>query len=188
MTDPVLPRIARGDRSAVQDCVDRYGSLVWSMALRWARRRADAEDCVQDIFIELWKVADRYDASRGSETTFIATVARRRLIDRRRQQHREQARFVAAGDLDLEQTPSTDHLRLEQCGEAQLARRALDQLPADRRRVLQLSIYEGMTHEQISAHTGMPVGTVKSHVRRGLQTVRNLLLGADESTGKGRAS
>ncbi len=185
----MLPRVARGDRKAVEECLDRYGGLVWAMALRWSQNQSDAEDTVQDIFIELWRTSDRFDPEKGTEVTFIATIARRRLIDRRRKRLREAARIAPAGDHDIEQMPGTQHLALEGAGEASMARKALDQLPPDRRRVLQLSIYEGLTHEQISQKTGIPIGTVKSHVRRGLKTVRNFLLGSNEdSQGAGYAS
>ncbi len=84
MPETLLPRIAAGDPDAVQACIRRYGGLVWSLALRMSRSREDAEDAVQEIFISLWKSADRFDPSRATEVTFIAMVARRRLIDRRR--------------------------------------------------------------------------------------------------------
>jgi RNA polymerase sigma-70 factor (ECF subfamily) len=177
----VLPQVAAGDPRAVQACLDRYGSLVWSIALKWSGSRADAEDAVQDIFIDLWKSAARFDADKASEATFIAMVARRRMIDRRRSQARENERR-APGDVDVTEVASDAHETLEMRGEALIAERALAELPEDRQRVLRLSIYEGMTHEQISSGTGMPIGTVKSHVRRGLNAIRNRLGTADESS------
>lgn len=173
MTD-ILPRVARGDPQAVQACLDRYGSLVWSIALKWSSSRADAEDAVQDIFIDLWKSASRFDGSKAGEATFIAMIARRRMIDRRRAQGREREHRAPA-DVDLDELASDAHEALETHGEALIAAKAMATLPADRQKVLQLSIYEGMTHEQISSSTGIPIGTVKSHVRRGLNTIRNRL-------------
>jgi len=183
----VLPQVANGDPQAVEACLDRYGNLVWSVALKWSSSRADAEDAVQDIFIDLWKSAERFDEAKASEPTFVAMIARRRMIDRRRAQSRDQQRRASA-DIDLTELASDAHEALETHGEALMAAKAIADLPAERQRVLQLSIYEGMTHEQISSSTGMPIGTVKSHVRRGLNTVRNRLGTADEEhEGKGTA-
>ncbi len=182
----LLPRVARGDSDAVQGCLDRYGSLVWSIALKFTGSRADAEDAVQDIFIDLWKSAQRFDAAKGTEVTFIATVARRRMIDRRRAGQREADRR-GGDDIDLNQVASEAHHELEIRTEALVAAKAMVDLPQERQQVLRLSVYEGMTHEEISADTGMPIGTVKSHLRRGLNTIRNRLAPADESKGhKGR--
>jgi len=87
LTD-VLPRLAAGDPKAAEECLDRYGSLVWSLARRHTRNAADAEDAVQDVFLDLWKNAERFDASRASEAAFITMIARRRLIDRLRRKTR----------------------------------------------------------------------------------------------------
>jgi RNA polymerase sigma-70 factor, ECF subfamily len=188
MADAILQRVARGERMAIEACLDAYGGLVWSLALRQSPSRADAEDAAQDIFVELWRTAGRYDPAKGTEATFIATVARRRLIDRRRSRARERRRVVSVSDLDLEAIPSLDHEQLERFGEALLARRAMASLPPDRRRVLLLSVDQGLTHEQIAQSTGLPMGTVKSHLRRGLQTIRNLLHGSTEKKSKSQSA
>jgi RNA polymerase sigma-70 factor (ECF subfamily) len=80
----ILKRIAAGDKTAVQDCLDSYGGLVWSLARRMSPNTNEAEDAVQEIFIDVWKNAARFDESQSSETTFVAMIARRRLIDRLR--------------------------------------------------------------------------------------------------------
>ena len=179
-TPAILPQVARGEADAVRSCLDRYGNLVWSMALRWCANRADAEDAVQDIFVELWRTADRFDGDKGSEAAFVAMISRRRLIDRHRSTQREHARR-GPDTADLAQWASEDHHVLERHGEAVVAARAFRDLPPERKQVLRLSICEGLTHEQISTDTGIPVGTVKSHVRRGLNAVRNRLKLSNES-------
>ena len=83
-TSSIFARIAGGDESAVKECMDAYGGLVWTLARRFTDSVADAEDASQEIFLEIWKSAGRYDPSMGKEATFIATIARRRLIDRMR--------------------------------------------------------------------------------------------------------
>jgi RNA polymerase sigma-70 factor (ECF subfamily) len=133
----------------------------------------DAEDAVQEIFIDVWKNAGRYDASQSSETTFIAMIARRRLIDRLRSANRR----IAADSLeDIPAEPSTrEDERLQTSVEAKEAARALRQLRPEQRRVLQLSIVQGLSHQEISDATGMPLGTVKTHARRGILQVREFL-------------
>ncbi|MCX5746449.1 MAG: sigma-70 family RNA polymerase sigma factor, partial [Proteobacteria bacterium] len=86
---PLLARVAVGDRGALRECLDRYGGLVWSIARRF--EASEAEDAVQEIFVDLWKSAVRYDPEVASEPTFIAMIARRRLIDRRRSRGRRPA-------------------------------------------------------------------------------------------------
>jgi len=171
----VLPRVAKGDAEAVQECIDRYGRLVWSLALRHSPSRGEAEDAVQEIFIALWESAARYDPGRASEAAFISTIARRRLID----QHRRRQRRIKLESLDEKEyvEPETPGRHVEACAEAALAARAIDRLQPKERNVVLLSAYHGMSHGQIAEHTGLPLGTVKTYVRRGLSRVKDMLQG-----------
>jgi RNA polymerase sigma-70 factor (ECF subfamily) len=170
--DSVLARIAAGDADAVQECIDRYSNLVWSIARRYTRSAAEAEDAVQDVFVDLWKSAPRFDASRASEATFVAMVARRRLIDLLRSSERRPRLVPIPEGFD----PASDHDRqIEHKTEAESVARALQRIRPEQRDVLLMSVYQGMTHAEIVAQTGMPLGTVKSHIRRGLAEVRRLL-------------
>jgi RNA polymerase sigma-70 factor (ECF subfamily) len=183
---PLLPRIAGGDRSAVRECIARYGDLVWSLARRGAHD--DAEDAVQEIFLDLWKSASRFDAAIGSEITFVATIARRRLVDRRRQrQRRPETESLADEASEGRVIPSTSPPP-EMGAEAALAARALDQLRPEQRQVLILTACHGLSHEEVATTTGMPLGTVKAHARRGLIRIREALgevpIGATMETGR----
>ena len=89
MSPSVLQRIASGDPAAVGECIDQYGPLVWSLARRLSRTASDAEDATQEIFLDIWRSAGRFDASQGSDKVFIAMIARRRLIDRLRKKSAE---------------------------------------------------------------------------------------------------
>ena len=170
---PLLPRIAEGDRSAIRDCIERYGGLVWSLARRAAHN--DAEDAVQEIFLDLWKSAARFDESAGSEITFVATIARRRLVDRRRQrQRRPETESLGEGSTEARSVHSTSPPP-EMGAEAALAARALDQLRPEQRQVLILTTCHGLSHEEVATSMGMPLGTVKAHARRGLIRVREAL-------------
>lgn len=170
--DFVLNRIAAGDAGAVQECIDRYGNLVWTIARRFTRSATEAEDAVQDVFIDLWKSAARFDSTRSTEAAFVAMVARRRLIDHiRRAERRPQTTAIPEG-FDV---PGTDAHHLEMSADAALAARALQQIKPEQRDVLMMSVYHGMTHAEIVQETGIPLGTVKSHIRRGLAEVRRIL-------------
>jgi RNA polymerase sigma factor (sigma-70 family) len=171
-TDCVLPRIAAGDPAAVSDCITRYGGLVWSLARRFLGNPADAEDAVQDVFIELWKNAARFDPARSSEPTYVTMIARRRLIDRKRRAGRVPPAQPLA-DEPPGAAPSGDRVEIED--EAAKAAAVLGELREDERRVILMAVYQGLTHEEIAAATGLPVGTVKTHIRRGLIRVRERL-------------
>lgn len=179
MADSILQRVAAGDSAAIKDCLDRYSGLVWSLTRRFAPV-SEAEDAVQEIFLDVWKSSARYDPSVASEATFIAMIARRRLIDRRRRSSRQ----IGTGPelLDVPEREVRDLAAASELGEdVAAAARALETLRPDQQRVLRLSIYQGLSHEKIAESTGIPLGTVKTHVRRGLIRLREILSGQPES-------
>lgn len=181
VSDSILQRVARGETGAVQECLDTYGGLVWSLARRFSPTRADAEDATQDVFLDVWRSAARFNPEIAGEATFIAMIARRRLIDRLNKQRR---RISAAGLPEGVQppAPNVDNAR-DISDEAAVAAAALSTLGDDQQRVLRLSIHEGYTHAQIAEITDLPLGTVKTHIRRGLLRVRDLIDQARESRG-----
>jgi RNA polymerase sigma-70 factor (ECF subfamily) len=166
----LLQRVAKGEPTAVRDTIDRYSALVWSLARRLSPTRADAEDAVQEIFISLWKSADRYDPDTAKESTFVAMIARRRLIDRMRRTGRR----PDIGSAELNETlapPSSEGARESEVinGEqSRIVAEAFRELSQEQQRVLRLSLQHGQSHSQIAESTGIPLGTVKTHARRGL--------------------
>lgn len=155
----------------------RYGALVWSLARRHVRQHADAEDAVQDVLIDVWRNAARFDSTIASEATFIATIARRRLVDR----HRKQSRRVATQTM-VEEPVLADRshqAELEEREDAQRVRQLMSGLRAEEKRVLELGLLEGLSQSQISEASGMPLGTVKTHTRRGLKRLREMMTPAD---------
>jgi RNA polymerase sigma factor (sigma-70 family) len=173
VTESILRRVAAGDRAAVQECISVHGALVWALARRFSPTQTDAEDAVQEIFIDLWKYADRFDESRASESTYVAMVARRRLTDR----YRQRKRIIEDTTLSTEPPLAvTRHDRvMEMNADAARATRALSGLRPEQQQVLRLSIYHGMSHQEISDATGISLGTVKTYIRRGLMSVREAL-------------
>lgn len=175
MPQPVLHRVAAGDPAAVQEILDRYGGLVWSLARRYSANQAEAEDAVQEIFIDLWKSAGRFDEAIASEPTFVAMIARRRLIDRRRHAARRPDVSAPRELNNGQEAPVALTESLEIGEEARRAEQALGDLKEDQQRVLRLSIFQGLSHQRIAEVTGLPLGTVKTHVRRGLMRLREIL-------------
>jgi RNA polymerase sigma factor (sigma-70 family) len=171
----LLQHVATGNPEAIRQCVTQYGGLVWSLARRFSPNAQDAEDAVQEVFLDLWRSASRFDPTISSETTFVATIARRRLIDRRRQSRRRPE------VQPISEAPSVsggEHEQIELCGEAVLAAKALAQLRPEHRTVLIMATYHGLSHDEIAQSTGLPLGTVKAHARRGLMRLRELLGGS----------
>lgn len=180
----LLPRIAAGDTSAVEDCLDEFGPTVHALAKRYLTPvKGDVEGAVQEVFVELWRNAHRFDPAKGSESAFVMTMAHRRLIDRRRW---HAARF-SVGEPALEPAagPAGTPPAAETRDEARAVAQALERLPADEQQVLKLSIYSGLSHERIAVSIGAPVGTVKTRIRRGLERLRRDV--ADLSAPSGRA-
>ena len=173
-TESILERVAAGDTSAVGECMERYGDLVWSLARRYLRNAADAEDAVQDIFIDIWRSASRYDRYIASEVAFISTIARRRLIDKIRQAGRR----PLMDSLDDEEGAPIDPgvpATVEDDTEVTIVERVLAELDPEHQKVLAMSIYEGYSHSEIAELLSLPLGTVKTRVRRGLIHIRQRL-------------
>jgi len=171
--EPLLPRVAAGESLAVQRCIRRYGPIVWSIARRLSPTQADAVDAVQEIFLDIWRHAGRFDRTLGSEKVFVTLLARRTLIDRLRG-----CRSRLRAEIPLEEGwehegPASN--RAERDAEVEEARQVLARLPEVQQRVIALSLAHGMSHAEIAAHTSLPVGTVKTMLRRGIARVRGLL-------------
>lgn len=173
MAPHLLQRVAAGDQTAVRDCIARFGGLVWALARRMSPGASEAEDAVQEIFMDLWRSAGRFDPAVSSETVFVTMIARRRLIDRRRRSQRAPV-TEPFGDSPTPAEPAAA-ARVENSAEASLAANALAQLRPEQRLVLVLSTCHGLSHEEIASTVNMPLGTVKAHARRGLLKVRELL-------------
>jgi RNA polymerase sigma-70 factor (ECF subfamily) len=177
----ILERISDGDKSAVQDCLDAYGALIWSLARRFLGNESDAEDAVQDIYIAIWSAAGQFDASIASEITFISTIARRRLIDRIRKSGRRPITESLDNEASAPPQPAVAS-GLEESAEIAKVERALGTMRPENREILSMSLYEGYSHSEIASHMEIPLGTVKTRVRRGLMQIREQLQVTDNIT------
>jgi RNA polymerase sigma factor (sigma-70 family) len=171
---PLLPRIALGDTTAVDECLDRYGALVWSLASRLSPTNADAEDAVQEIFIHLWRNASRYRDDMGEEVTFVSTIARRKLIDRLRKFRRDQA-HQSPDELDRVEVGNPGLSAIDHSDDSRRAVACLEKLRENERQAIELSVYHGLPQSRIAEQTGTPLGTVKTLIRRGLVQLRNCM-------------
>lgn len=163
----ILQRISEGDRSAVAECLDEYGGLVWSLARRYLGAHADAEDATQDIFLSIWSSAGRFDPARGSEPAFVATIAHRRLIDIKRS-----ARVRQTVSLERAAEPTSGDSQELFRSDSEMASKALQHLPSDERETMQMAVRYGLSHAQIARATDQPIGTIKTRLRRAMKRLR----------------
>lgn len=172
--ESVLALVARREPESLNYCIERYGNLIWSLAKRYSPSQTDAEDAVQEIFLELWQKADRFNPKMSAESTFVTMIARRRLIDRYRKQSRSVETTLETSDLDAQPSVAVS-ASAELIDEAAKATRCLEGLVVNQRDILRRSIHEGKSHSQISAEMQLPLGSVKSFARRGLIQLRQCM-------------
>ena len=170
----LLHAVARGDESALAALYDRYASILLGLLLRILHSRAEAEDVLQEVFVQVWRRADSFDESRGRGFTWLVTLARSRAIDRLRAlDSRQRAATASAAEAsEVVSDASLDAFRSEQ---REIVRAALAQLTEDQRRTLLLAYEEGLTQSEIAARLNQPLGTVKTRTRAGLMKLRELL-------------
>jgi RNA polymerase sigma-70 factor (ECF subfamily) len=171
----LLRRIANGDREAFGQFYDRYASLVFTFALRLLQRASDAEDLLQDVFLQVWRQASSYSQERGSPEAWLMVMTRSRAIDKLRSLRRREQRAVSSEEVGAVGEGGTVGSGAA-ASEARLTvRGALARLPEAQRIVLELAYFDGLTQSEIAARLGEPLGTVKTRMRTGLERLRELL-------------
>ncbi len=170
--------MAQGDKASLGRLYDLLGRPLYSLALRITGDAAEAQDVVQDVFLQLWHKAAEYQPSRGSYFSWAATLTRNRALDRvRMRKRRGEIIRESAGDIqparEVDQLDSGDALWLRE--KAGAVRVALAGLPEEQRTAIELAFFSGLTQQQIAERLGDPLGTVKARIRRGLLRLRDSL-------------
>jgi RNA polymerase sigma-70 factor (ECF subfamily) len=171
----LIQQVASQDRDAFSQLYDRFSSLVFTLAMRMLKARSDAEDLLQEVFVQIWRQAANYSAERGSPEAWIINIARSRAIDKIRSIRRMEKSFVLTEDParaessdNVEGSAAESEVRLTMNS-------ALTNLSAAQRQVLELAYFDGLTQSEIAARLGEPLGTVKTRMRSGIQRLRDIL-------------
>ena len=166
----LLTRIQSGDQEAMSALFDRYGTMVYSVALRVLKDTGEAEDVMQEIFVQVWKNPSAFVSGRGSLGGWLVVVARNRSIDviRRRRPSDPVELFALPSSTNLAQEAERNSL-LEKIRGVMLS------LPVEQQKSVELAFFEGLSHSEISEKTGDPLGTVKTRIRLALITIRKAL-------------
>jgi RNA polymerase sigma-70 factor (ECF subfamily) len=170
-SDAVLVSAVRaGDQSAMAQLYDRYSSVVYAVALRVLGDTGAAEDLLQEVFMQLWRKPEAFDAARGSLPAWLTVITRNRAIDTLRKRHPQAdlEEVVVAVEPDL----ASEAARKLTLGKI---RTVLGAMPIAQRTALEMAFFEGLTHSEIAAKTGQPLGTIKTRIRSGLLALREAL-------------
>ncbi len=169
-----VKRVAGGDSSALRELYRRYAGRVQAIALRCLGVRGDAEEVVQETFVEVWRRAKDFDDRRGTVGAWLTTIARTRAIDRLRSRGSASRVSTASAAEAVDPVPSPGDNAMQRQAQERV-RQALDTLPAEQRQALELAYFEGLSHSEIAQRTGQPLGTVKTRVRLGMEKLQRIL-------------
>jgi RNA polymerase sigma-70 factor (ECF subfamily) len=169
-----LDRLRAGDHRALEELYDRHNPLLYSLVLRIVRQVPDAEEVLQEIWVQAWKLAGAYDPARGSVGAWLVTLARSRAIDRYRSMASRQ-RAETGGEPDPPRMLDEPAGRAAQSQLRERVNAALAGLAPQQRLSLELAYFSGLSQSEIALHLGAPLGTVKSWIRQGLSRLRELV-------------
>jgi RNA polymerase sigma-70 factor (ECF subfamily) len=180
----VICAVARGDQDALSDLYDATVAKVHGLVKAIVQNTADAEEVTCDVYTQAWQTAAKYDSTRGYVLSWLMSIARSRALDCLRRQRGRQRVFSDVSPNSLEpvgvadENASPDRM-LSAFESRSVVRSALEQLPAERRRLICLAFFEDLSHSEIAEVTGLPMGTIKSHLRRAMHSLRGLLYAAE---------
>jgi RNA polymerase sigma-70 factor (ECF subfamily) len=176
--EEVMQLVQREDPRAFELLYDRHGGAAFSLAYRMVGKQAPAEDVVQEAFLSIWRSRQRYDKTRGSVRTWVLGIVHHRTIDAlRRNLVHDRRRTSAEGLEERQEAPERTDVEVARREEARTVRAALETLPDQQTKVIELAYFGGFTHTQIAEMLDMPIGTVKGRMRLGLEKLRRQLAG-----------
>jgi RNA polymerase sigma-70 factor (ECF subfamily) len=173
----LLGQVATGDEQAFTLLYDRFAPGLYSMVLRMCNDAAETQDVLQDTFAHIWRKAATYDRRRSAAFTWAVMVARNKCIDRLRMRQRF-ARIVEKVGQESTAQPGLDEASAEEAAlrdERTRVRAVLAEVSPEQRQAIELAFFNDLTHEEVAARLGAPVGTIKARIRRGMQLLRELL-------------
>jgi RNA polymerase sigma-70 factor (ECF subfamily) len=172
----LMTRIVARDQKALAELYDLFSPMVFGLALRVLNNAALAEEVLQDTFLKVWNQASDWDAERGKLVSWLLTIARYTAIDRLRQELRRNPDNLLNVDEIFHLADEGVGFRHEQWANEHVLRTLIVQLPPDQLQAIELAFFRGMSHNEIAEHLRQPLGTVKSRIRQGLQTLKGLWL------------
>ena len=167
----LIEKLRRGDKNAFRELYARYSQVVYNLAFRMLRSREEAEEVVQEIFLQVWNKADSYDSERGAISTWIVNIARSRAIDKLRTLgYRDQTTELIEDRVNSK----SDFSRIIEDREEsrKIIREALDSLPENQRIAIEMVFFEGLTHIEAAERLKEPVGTIKTRIRLGVSKLK----------------
>jgi RNA polymerase sigma-70 factor, ECF subfamily len=169
----LLRRIGEGDQTAFASFYDVTSRTVFGIVLRVLRDRAQAEEVTQEVYVEAWTSARRFDPKRGSAAGWLNTIAHRKAVDRVRSSERSLAREQRHFDTEAQTTADDASVIVVAQDESQRVRRALEQLPEAQRTAVRLAYFEGRSYREVAEFLELPLGTVKTRIRDAMRRLRN---------------
>lgn len=173
----LLLRVAAGDQDAFATLYDAVAPRVHGLARRVVRDPALAQEVTQEVFLQVWREADRFDPARGSALAWLLTLTHRRAVDRVRAEQAQSDRLRRYESRSTATPYDTTAEEATQRLEAGRVRRALDEVGEPHRSALELAYLEGLTHQEVAERTGVPLGTAKTRIRDGLRKLRHAMTG-----------
>lgn len=171
----LVARVSRGDEAAFAALYEKLSSRVFGLVRHLLRDDAQSEEVTQEIFVEAWQNASRYDPSRASVTTWLMTIAHRRAVDRIRSSQASRLRDLKVGIENFQEAYEPVEASAILHDESHRVMNALRELSEEQRLVIQLAYFGGLTHVEVAEHLQLPLGTVKTRIRDGMQKLRSLM-------------
>lgn len=171
----LMKRIQARDDDALEELYDLYKCLLLGVILSIVKKREEAEDILQEIFVKIWEKADSFDQERGNVYSWIVRLARNKAIDHIRSKQKKQSASTPKPFFSLEDDTYDPMETTMFSDRTELVKKALDEIPEKQHEVIKIAYYRGLTQSQIAGHLGIPLGTVKTRTRQGMMELKRIL-------------